>query len=323
MAEGESNLISLSAQKSVLLMCRSGNTLGALASILSKARSPAMTAQTVGDAWEIIRTGAVGCVVQDLTNISGDAFALFRACRTSRNTFTIPFLFLTTADFNAPKFEGVWPEVVRDGWLVLPCPGQQFLSAVRGLLKANLPAGQLPPSAPVQNAVVASHSEFDGEAQPPHRLDVHGDPSSSSRRLAAVQASQSPTSLISGKLGTLNFSQILNLIEPLRLTGVLDLYDGVRVGHVYFVEGKVYHAVLNEIEGSEALFLLFHLNKGTFQFEVAPPTTKRTVEGNTMSLLLEGMRKMDEAKAMVSAIKERGVTGRYAPVAARTPSRIM
>src|SRR5205814_6616749 len=92
--------------------------------------------------------------------------------------------------------------------------------------------------------------------------------------------------LFSGKLGTLQFSQILGLIEPLRLTGALKLFDGVRTGSVHFVEGKVHHAELNEIEGSEALFLLFHLNKGTFQFEVGPPTPLRTVEGNTMSLLL-------------------------------------
>jgi len=36
-----------------------------------------------------------------------------------------------------------------------------------------------------------------------------------------------------------------------------------------------------------------------------------------MSLLLEGMRKMDEAKAMVSAIKERQNTGAYASVVGR------
>lgn len=307
-------------QKSVLLMCRSGNTLSALASILSRAGSSAMTAQTAADAWEIMRSGSVGCVVQDLTNLTDDAFSLFRACRSSRNTFTIPFLFLTTAEFNVPKFEGVWPETVRDSWLVLPCPGQQFLSSVRGLLQANLPASptlhnpgfQAPPP-PIP------HPAYHGETQAPRRAgtSIYQDLSMSARRMAAVEATQPPNSLFNGKLGMLNFSQILNLIEPLRLTGVLDLFDGVRVGHVYFVDGKVYHAELNEIEGSEALFLLFHLNKGSFQFEVAPATTKRTVEGNTMSLLLEGMRKMDEAKAMVSAIKERGATGRYAPVAAR------
>lgn len=297
------------AQKSILLLCRSTNTLGALASILSKAGSSAMTAQTAADAWEILRTGAVGCVVQDLTNVNGDGFALFRAARTSRNTFTVPFLFLTTADFNVPKFEGVWPETVRDGWLTLPCPGSQFLSAVRGLVQANLTTNQSQYSQPAY-----------AEPQPSPRIETTtvNIANSTSGKLAAVAAALSPTAIFSGKLGTLNFSQILHLIEPLKLTGTLDLYDGVRVGHVYFVEGKVFHAELNEIEGSEALFLLFHLNKGSFQFEVGPATKKRTVEGNTMTLLLEGMRKMDEAKAMVATIKERGVTGRYAPVAVRS-----
>ena len=308
-------------QRSVLLMCRSGNTLGALASILSRAGSPALTAQSAGDAWEIMRSGAVGCVVQDLTNITGDAFALFRTCRTSRNTFSVPFLFLTTADFKVPEFEGVWPETVRDGWLVLPCPGQQFLSSVRGLLHANLPTGPQVNHPGFHMPLQPQNNDSLYETQAPRRMSaVHGDPSASSKRMAAMESSQTANTLFSGKLGTLNFSQILGIIEPLHLTGTLDLFDGVRVGHVHFVDGKVFHAGLNEIEGSEALFLLFHLNTGSFQFDVGPATTKRTVEGTTMSLLLEGMRKMDEAKAMVSAIKERGATGRYAPVVARNAS---
>jgi hypothetical protein len=131
----------------------------------------------------------------------------------------------------------------------------------------------------------------------------------------------SAQSLFAGRLGTLQFSQILGLIEPLRLTGVLKINDGVRAGSVFFVDGKVHHAELNEINGSEALFLLFHLSKGTFNFEIAPATPQRTVEGNTMSLLLEGMRKMDEAKAMVSALKERQNTGSFGAVSMRAMER--
>lgn len=291
------NSSSSAAKQGVLIMCRSGNTLGALANILNKSSVTVLTAQTPDDAWEIVRKGLVGCIVQDVTNVSHDAFVFFRACRSSRNTFTIPFLFLTAENFIPPKYEGVWPETVRDHWLALPCPAQQFMSSVRNLLSSSQPAAQNQQSIKRTGSAV-----YNASTMKPVRM-------------AAAESAPVQTALLSGKLGTLQLSQILGLIEPLKLTGCLKLFDGVRTGCAYFVEGKVHHAELNEIIGSEALFLLFHLNNGSFQFEVAPPTNLRTVEGNTMSLLLEGMRKMDEAKAIVSAIKERQNTGAYASIA--------
>jgi DNA-binding response OmpR family regulator len=304
----------------VLLVCRSANTLGALASILNKAGSIVLTAQTPTDAWDIVRRGTVGCVVLDVTHLTHDSMGLFRACRSSRNTFSIPFLFLTTDNCIPPKFDGVWPETARDAWLALPCPAPQFLSAVRNLLAANVPQNP----APIQ----MDDNEPDVDASKVSTPTRRAVPVQSKRRAAtgvfnpaqtqsgmlAVNADGLANALFSGKLGTLQFAQILNLIEPLRLTGALKIFDGVRTGDVHFVDGKVHHAELNEIVGSEALFLLFHLSKGSFQFEPGPATQFRTVEGNTMHLLLEGMRKMDEAKASISAMKERHNTGAYASV---------
>ena len=299
------------AKSTVLLVCRSTNTLGALAAILSKAGVTALTAQTALDAWEIARSGTVGCVVLDVTHLTHESLGLFRACRSSRNTFELPFLFLTTDDCIAPKFDGVWPETARDAWLALPCPGPQFLSAVRNVIAANVP----PAPAPIK----IEDDDVDSNLPTPRTVlpitvRRRAVTSSSNTGMLAVNAAISQDALFSGKLGTLQFSQILGLIEPLRLTGVLKIFDGLRMGDVHFIDGKVHHAELNEIMGSEALFLLFHLTKGSFQFEIGPPTAFRTVEGNTMHLLLEGMRKMDEAKASISALKERQNTGAYTPV---------
>lgn len=320
----ESSLLDLneSSNAGVLLVCRSANTLGALASILNKSGSVVLTSQTPIDAWEIVRQGNVSCVVLDVTHLTHDAMAFFRACRTSRNTFSIPFLFLTTDNCIPPKFEGAWPETARDAWLALPCPAPQFLSAVHNLLAANIPHH----SAPVRVEEPADEVEVDAsEVVTPSRgaapiqsrrhvaVGVYSASQTNSGMLA-VNADGLENALFSGKLGLLQFAQILNLIEPLRLTGALKIFDGVRTGDVHFVDGKVHHAELNEIVGSEALFLLFHLNKGSFQFEPGPATQFRTVEGNTMHLLLEGMRKMDEAKASISAMKERHNTGNYAKV---------
>jgi hypothetical protein len=321
----------------VLLFCRSNTTLGILGSILGKAGCTALTAQRSADAWECLRNGSIDCVVLDLTNATHDAFAFFRACRSSRNTFNVPFLFLTPQDFTVPKFEGVWPETARDGWLALPCPAQQFLGGVRSAISANdtntsgtyaVPAMRSEPSDVFPHPGSVRVQTVNGSASSASGFHPALMPTTSGMYRMTAQASEAATpelsaqSLFAGRLGTLQFSQILGLIEPLRLTGVLKINDGVRAGSVFFVDGKVHHAELNEIVGSEALFLLFHLSKGTFNFEIAPATPQRTVEGNTMSLLLEGMRKMDEAKAMVSALKERQATGSFGAIGSRTMERV-
>ena len=317
----------------VLLFCRSQTTLGILGSILGRSGCTPLTAQRGTDAWECLRAGSVCCVVLDLTNATHDAFTFFRACRSSRNTFNIPFLFLTPQDYVAPKFEGVWPETARDAWLPLPCPAQQFLSGVRNLLATNttgaastvamarLPGTEssLRPVTVRVQSINSRNGSGINAAIPASASGVYRVPTPGN---GTALPSLNPQALFAGRLGMLQFSQILGLIEPLRLTGVLKINDGVRAGSCFFVDGKVHHAELNEIVGSEALFLLFHLSKGTFSFEIAPATPKRTVEGNTMSLLLEGMRKMDEAKAMVSALKERQSTGAFASVQSRAVERV-
>jgi hypothetical protein len=110
--------------------------------------------------------------------------------------------------------------------------------------------------------------------------------------------------VFAGKLGTLDVTKIISMIEPLRLTGVLTVSDGKRMGLVHFIEGAVRHAELHDIEGADALFLLFHLKSGAFRFDLEPPAQKRSIEGNTMSLLLEGLRQMDEAKAIIKAFQQ-------------------
>jgi hypothetical protein len=110
--------------------------------------------------------------------------------------------------------------------------------------------------------------------------------------------------IFSGRLGVLDCTKIISMIEPLRLGGMLSLTDGKRAGHIYFIDGAVRHAELHDIEGADALFLLFHLKHGAFRFELQSASPKRTIEGNTMALLLEGLRQMDEAKAIIKTFQQ-------------------
>lgn len=276
--------------RSVLLVCQSDNTLGALAAILHQANETALTAQNIKDAWDCIKAGAVACVVQDLTTMGTDALTLFRHCRSAHQSSRIPFLFLVKKDYKVTKLDTWGTELARDGYLVLPCSSQLFLTAVRALLEQKVRESQVIPLAPGEGGSKGSGSTMAG---------VTGAGKPEADDMLSVGG------VFAGKLGMLDVTKLLSMFEPMKVTGMLKLTDGKRIGSIHFVDGSVRHAELNEIEGPDALFLLFHLKSGAFRFDVTEPTDKRTIEGNTMALLLEGLRQMDEAKAMVLAFKTR------------------
>jgi CheY-like chemotaxis protein len=279
----------------ILLVCQDEETLGALAAILQQAGHPILTAQTAFDAWECVKAGAVHAVVLDLNIDGADAWTLFRSVRSSRRTCTLPFLFLISDVPVPPQLEAHGPDTASDAWLALPCTAPQFLASMRELeqKRVNLQSrgGNFAVIAPIESPRPAKRSD------PALRAVV--DPNDLLKK----------DSVFSGQLGVLDVTRILSMIEPLKLTGILTLTDGKRTGRVHFIDGAVRHAELHEIEGADALFLLFHLKSGTFCFEAAAPTAKKTIAGNTMTLLLEGLRQMDEAKMLVKSFQGRGGAG--------------
>lgn len=276
------NEIKSSHSRSVLLVSDCDSTLGTLGSILNQNGETALMAQTAEDAWGFVRSGAAGCVVYDLTVSTLEALTLFRAARSAHGTERLPFLFLITKEFQLPSLERGGQELVRDCWLALPCSAQLFLTTVRSLLDQK----------------VARQTQL--LLKPPPEAPRPKPPEHPARPFDEKGA------IFAGQIGVLDITKILGMLEPLRLSGTLRVSDGKRSGMVHFVDGAAWHAELNEIEGPDALFLLFHLKTGTFRFDSGKATSsKRTIEGNTMQLLLEGMRQMDEAKALVKAFHQK------------------
>jgi len=290
--------------RGVLLLCQSEETLGALAAILDKAGIIVLIHQDLKDAWEHVKSGRAGCVVLDAEGPATEALAFFRAARSSAKTCEIPFLFLIAKDSPLPQFDGLAPEVAPDAWLLLPCSAEQFLKQIRAML-AHTPkqAAAQPLAKPFEAVEPATGPALPA---PPQKLDTVF------RFVPAPEELlQAPGAVFAGRLGVLDVTKIVSMVEPLRLTGVLKMSDGKRYGQVHFIEGAVRHAELHEIEGPDALFLLFHLKTGAFRFDIETEPCKRTIEGNTMALLLEGLRQMDEAKELVKAFQHRkaGSTG--------------
>jgi response regulator RpfG family c-di-GMP phosphodiesterase len=277
----------------ILIISRDEHKLGLFAEILGKIGAPVLTAQSVEDAWECVKAGSVGVVVHDLTYPMPDDTLLMRATRSSPTTYNIPYLFVTRSDQPQPILKPVGDEQVLDAWIVLPCPSQQFCNKVLVLMDV---------SRQQQAKLAAQAAEEVGKAI---AMSAPSTSAAAQQEKAVDQSETSTTSIFRGRLGAFDIVKIMSMLEPLKLTGTLVVTDEKREGRIHFVDGSVRHANMNEMTGPDALFLLFHLKKGDFRFEPGEPVAERTIQGNTMGLLLEGMRQMDEAKTIIKRLQER------------------
>ena len=280
----------------VLIVSREAKTAAMLADILSHAGVPVETSEGVQPTWDRVRQEGIGLIVLDLTAPRLDDLVLLRTIRTCLRTIDIPFLFLLRSDYRMPALEGITNEMARDGWLTLPCPAQQF-----GLLAQRM----------LQQ--MARGRERSGLASLASRTSLlRHRPLLVAGAAGAARAEEEPepevppgeAPLFTGQLNTIDVPQILSFLEPKKLTGKLTVTDGKREGAVYFLDGACHHAKLMDIEGPDALFLLFHLKEGAFRFNTCDTLPARTIQGNVTALLLEGLRQMDMAKAAIKHYQE-------------------
>jgi CheY-like chemotaxis protein len=280
----------------VLIVSREPKTAGLLAEALAHNGVPVETLEGAQAAWERIRQEGIGLIVLDLTSPRLDDLVLLRTVRSCLRTIDIPFLFLLRSDYKMPTLDGIMHEMARDGWLTLPCPAQQFALLARRMLQ-QMARGR------DRSGLAALASKTSLLKRRP--LLIAGAPDA-----AHVEEEPEPETppgeapLFAGQLSTIDVPQILNFIEPKRLTGKLTVTDGKREGAVYFLDGACHHAKLIEIEGPDALFLLFHLKEGAFRFNTCEVVPERTIQGNVTALLLEGLRQMDMAKAAIKHYQE-------------------
>lgn len=102
---------------------------------------------------------------------------------------------------------------------------------------------------------------------------------------------------MTGTLGLFSLVDLFQLIAASARTGRLNIHREDGQAKIYFDKGRVVHAELNDIIGNEAVYALFADERGSFDFQVGVTTTHRSVTLSTENLVLEGIRRLDEAKA--------------------------
>src|SRR5262249_13370443 len=111
----------------------------------------------------------------------------------------------------------------------------------------------------------------------------------------------SPRGSMIGELGPVGLFDLGQLLALNRATGCLVVESEGRKGRLYFVEGKVTHAVDDEQrEGAQAAQRVFTWRSGRFEFVPDAETGYTTIVVSTESILLEAARMLDESIRSVS-----------------------
>ena len=105
-----------------------------------------------------------------------------------------------------------------------------------------------------------------------------------------------PTAGVKGSLADMSLPDLVQILAQGRKTGKLQLQgaDG-RKGEIHFLEGRVANALFLRLTGEEAFYAMLSITDGTFALDPEFKPGAAVIQGSAESLLLEGMRRIDEA----------------------------
>jgi len=102
---------------------------------------------------------------------------------------------------------------------------------------------------------------------------------------------------LSGALRDMGLPEVVQVLGQSRKTGQLRVTSGAATGEMHFDAGSIVHALFGSQKGDTAFYSMLKLTDGDFAFDPSVKTTERTLSASTESLLLEGMRRIDEGIA--------------------------
>lgn len=129
------------------------------------------------------------------------------------------------------------------------------------------------------------------------------------RRRSGSEPDEVPEGL-SGSLESMDLAEIAQFLALGQKTARVTLAEGGAHGDVWLDGGHVVHAECGESEGEEAFFELLGWRAGRFQIRHGIAAPHRKIEADTLALVLEGLRRRDEAMAGIT-----GEAGDSVPVA--------
>jgi pSer/pThr/pTyr-binding forkhead associated (FHA) protein len=118
------------------------------------------------------------------------------------------------------------------------------------------------------------------------------------------------SALISGSIHEMPLPDLLQLFTNSRKSGVMTIRSDRGVGKLYLREGQVYHAEIESnpvVKSRKAFYRMFGWNDGTFDLRPAGDhRVPEEITESTTSLILEGVRQLDEIRILEPKLPRAG-----------------
>ncbi len=101
---------------------------------------------------------------------------------------------------------------------------------------------------------------------------------------------------VSGSLAEMGLPDIVQILAQGRKTGQLKIRNGNDAGEIHFETGAIVNAMYKNQRGEEAFYAMCVLDKGEFSLDPSFKPGARVIQASADALLLEGMRRFDEAR---------------------------
>ncbi len=101
---------------------------------------------------------------------------------------------------------------------------------------------------------------------------------------------------IEGNLSQISLIDLLQIFSMNKKDGTITIYSDKGNGFIYLQEGNIINATFEKVEGVKAFYRLLTVKNGKFEFIPHRALTPTRITSTTESLLMEGMRQIDEMK---------------------------
>ncbi|MCL5277028.1 MAG: DUF4388 domain-containing protein [Deltaproteobacteria bacterium] len=101
---------------------------------------------------------------------------------------------------------------------------------------------------------------------------------------------------IEGNLSQISLVDLIQIFSMNKKDGTITIYSEKGNGFIYLQEGSIINATFEKVEGVKAFYRLLAIRNGKFEFIPHRALTPTRITSATESLLMEGMRHIDEMK---------------------------
>ena len=100
-----------------------------------------------------------------------------------------------------------------------------------------------------------------------------------------------------GRISDFQLSDLIQMNCLGRLTNAIFVSKDDQQGAIFFEDGNIVHAIVDNIEGEEAFYEILTWQGGSFSVEKSRKAEKESIHKGWQTLLLEGMRRADEIRS--------------------------